>query len=384
MRRAATSRGGKARRRAPPKRGRGSGPGRGRPDRKENTDISMTHMKYTQQQIDALRQTSMRDILAVEGYDTSHTRDGLFFSPFRAKERTPSFHIDDAGHRWFDHGDPFNGVGGRRGGDTIGFVQRLKGCSFLEALDYLCRYNPSVVPCGDAVTVPRGEDAILSDGGGEGTYAGTAVVAVMEHISDFPLRDYARSRRIPDAVLDRYCREVHYAVQHRDGDGVVHSRRHKAIGFPNSGGGWVLRYIAGGKGRGKRSTGGGYTALDRDGRLMRQKEARTTAPSVIVFEGFFDFMSWIADKRPEGIPGDADVVVLNSVANAPAAMPQITDHRTVIAMLDNDAAGDSATALLHEAADAAGCRFVDARRLFAGYGDYNDKRQAERRTAKAG
>ena len=135
---------------------------------------------------------------------------------------------------------------------------------------------------------------------------------------------------------------------------------------------------------GKRSTGGGYTALDREGRLMRQKEARTTAPSVIIFEGFFDFLSWIADKRPEGIPGDADVVVLNSVANAPAAMPQITDHRTVIAMLDNDAAGDSATALLHEAADAAGCRFIDARRLFAGYGDYNEKRQAECHTAKAG
>ena len=140
---------------------------------------------FTKEQIEQLRSTPMRDILAAEGYDTSHTRGGLFFSPFRTKETAPSFHINDERHCWFDHGDPTmraDGKGGPRGGgDTIDFVRILKRCSFQEALEYLCRYNPGIVPQMrvERIAVPRHEDTILADGSGSlaGTCTETRVTA---------------------------------------------------------------------------------------------------------------------------------------------------------------------------------------------------------------
>ena len=135
-------------------------------ERKTQVMDNQSKNKYTDEQVARLRETPMRDILAAEGFDTSHTRGGLYFSPFRTKERTPSLHIDDANHRWYDHGVPDTGIGGKRGGDTIAFVMVLKNYSVGQALNYLCRFNPQIVPMRNIrpITVPRGGDRIIADG----------------------------------------------------------------------------------------------------------------------------------------------------------------------------------------------------------------------------
>ncbi len=337
-----------------------------------------TMKRFTERQVAVLRQTSMRDILAAEGHNTAHTRGNLYYSPFRVKEKAPSLHIDDENHRWFDHGNPDAGVGGKRGGDTVDFVRMLKGCGFVEALEYLCRYNPSVVPgCAvEAMEVPKVEDAIVGDGDISGRYVRTEILETRRRFTSHALTGFAAGRGIPRPVLERYCRELSYVRIYDNGGATVRRGPLTSIGFPNSEGGWTVRFPAApreGRQTGKNTIApGGATLLARDGTTMPTDGARATAPSVIVFEGFMDFMSWITAKRPEGTPGDTDIVVLNSVANIHKAMPFILAHRNVIAMTDNDAAGDAAARELENAARREGLRFMDNRAAFAGSKDYNE------------
>lgn len=78
----------------------------------------------------------MEAILEAEGFDIKHKAKGNYHSPFR-EDKDPSFHIDEANHRWFDHGSG-------EGGDVITLVQKLKGLTFTEALAYLEKFNPDL------------------------------------------------------------------------------------------------------------------------------------------------------------------------------------------------------------------------------------------------
>lgn len=334
-------------------------------------------LKYTPQQVDVLRSTSMRDILAVEGYETAHTRGGLYYSPFRAKETSPSFHIDDVRHQWYDHGDAAGGIAGKAGGDTVSFVMRLKGLSFIDALDYLCRYQPSVIPGihVDPVRIPDIRDTILSDVRG-GLSAQTRFLDAHIPFSSAGLVGYASSRGVPRRVLESACREIRYAIDYESGNGVK-SCEHLSIGFANSAGGWVARYPARDPRGGKRSVGPGAPSLiSRGGATLPLDGAAATAPSVVVFEGFMDYLSWLTRCRPSTTPSDTDAVVLNSVSNLRRAEPFITAHRNVVSLLDADAAGNAATDRLREACRAAAVHFYDRRDLLRGHKDYNELWQA--------
>jgi hypothetical protein len=342
--------------------------------------------KYDASQIEVLRTTSMRDILAALGYCTDHTPGGLFFSPFR-KEDSPSFHIDDVNHRWFDHGDMMAGSdirkSGKGGGDPISLVRLLKGCSFVEALDYLSSFNPSVIP--------HVEDKILTQGSGRGGICVDLKVDEVKHgVPSRSLRDYAISERcIPSELLDRYLHQVQYTVSFADPKtGDMHDSSYFALGNKNVGGGWNLRYPARDKGKGKRAIKGDleimWTAFDSAGRECLAKvgedEAvvlpKATSHNVVVFEGAMDFLSWMAWTN-RTIPGDTDVVVLNSTEHARSAMPYITSHKNVIGYLDNDRAGETATSLLEKECSKASrderpVRFYDKRSAFAPHNDVND------------
>lgn len=340
-------------------------------------DLAMGKYSFNEQQIERLKATSMRDILSAEGLDTTHTRGGLFYSPFRERERTPSFHIDDVNHVWFDHGNPTCGIDGRHGGGVIDFVRLLKNCSFMDALMYLCRFNPGVVP---GLRFPkihvysRESDTIVSVAGkGDDTYVGTAIDDVRERFSDRRLVDYASSRYVTRRILESVFREVWYTVTYVErGTGEEKTSSRKAIGLRNVRGGWMLRYPSKYAKGGKRSTGGGFSALDREGNNLLLEDLAPSCGNVVVFEGMFDFASWMVRSRPDGIPGDVDVVVLNSVANAQAALPFVTAHARAFLLLDNDKAGSDCTELVAAACREADCRAVDQRKAYAEYNDYSD------------
>ena len=180
-----------------------------------------------------------------------------------------------------------------------------------------------------------------------------------------PVRRYAtRVRRIPEPLLGRYCRQVRY---HPRSDP---SRSYTAIGFPNNAGGWALR----GRGAGaKLNSAWGLTTLGPDGSLMADGRAASTRG--LLFEGFMDFLSYLAWR---GVlePG-ADVCVLHSASNIVHAREWALSHGAVRSFFDNDRAGDTATEALASWCGEAGLDFRDGRGAYASSNDLNEAWQAE-------
>ena len=204
------------------------------------------------------------DVLVNYGKDVSFTRSGLIKSPFR-DERTPSFHILAGGYGWVDFGE------GTKGG-VIDLVMRLEHCDRTFAVRRLAEMRN-----GRRLYVPSGQQASRS------ACRRTPALKVVSssYVSDCTLLRYASGRGISEDVLRMYCREV--AVR-KGREGSVQSY----IGFSNNGDGYVLRSAESGP-RGKRCTNSAPTYLAPDGMIT----AGPADYSVAVFEGFFDFPSFI-------------------------------------------------------------------------------------------
>ena len=247
--------------------------------------------------IQAIKCLSIRAYLAGRGLRPTkdNPRYGLYLSPLR-KEHTPSFKVDYAQNLWYDFG-----LGA--GGSIIDLVMRLERCDFAQALRLLG--NGERTPM--AVPVPSSD--LPTD-------------PALRVLSDIPLRHpalvgYLSSRGIDPIIASACCREVHYAVG---------GRNYFAVGFRNDAGGWELRSE-----RFKGSVSPKHiTTID------------NRSDTVVAFEGFMDFLSFLSMK-PDEWP-HINIAVLNSVVNLPKAIPFLSRHATIYAFFDNDNAGRKTTA----------------------------------------
>lgn len=180
---------------------------------------------------------------------------------------------------------------------------------------------------------------------------GTAIVIEQVRPLDSPsLLSYLQERCIAPSVASAHCREVYYTVG---------GRAYFAVGFRNDAGGWELRNA--------RFKGGSspkhITTLDNG------------SDTVLVFEGFMDFLSYLTLKKT---PRPAvDSAVLNSVVNLPEALPFLRRHRTIHAFLDNDEAGHAATGgIVHSCT---GSDVVDQSCFYREHKDLNGYLQARNR-----
>lgn len=249
--------------------------------------------------IHAIKCLSIRAYLAGRGLlpTKENLRYGLYLSPLR-EEHTPSFKVDYMQNLWYDFG---LGVGG----SIIDLVMRLERCDFTQALRLLGRGERTPI----AVPVPP---SVLP------------TVSALRKLSDIPLRhpalvSYLSSRGIAPAVASSYCREVHYAIG---------GRNYFAVGFRNDAGGWELR-----------------SECFRG--CVSPKQITTIdnrSDTVVAFEGFMDFLSFLSMKPNEW--QHIDVAVLNSVVHIPKAIPFLERHAMIHVFFDNDEAGRKATAEL--------------------------------------
>ena len=247
--------------------------------------------------IQAIKCLSIRAYLAGRGLRPTkdNPRYGLYLSPLR-KEHTPSFKVDYGQNLWYDFG-----LGA--GGSIIDLVMRLERCDFAQALRLLG--NGERTPM--AVPVPSSD--LPTD-------------PALRLLSDIPLRHpalvgYLSSRGIDPIIASACCREVHYAVG---------GRNYFAVGFRNDAGGWELRSE-----RFKGSVSPKHiTTID------------NRSDTVVAFEGFMDFLSFLSMK-PDEWP-HINIAVLNSVVNLPKAIPFLSRHATIYAFFDNDNAGRKTTA----------------------------------------
>lgn len=99
--------------------------------------------------------------------------------------------------------------------------------------------------------------------------------------------------------------------------------------------------------------------------------AGTADWAVAVFEGFFDFLSFIERRRTaHGILPGCDICVMNSVANLKRSLDFILRHRRIDLFLDNDKAGRDTSEAIIKAAP--GIDVMDHSGEYAGYGDFNE------------
>ena len=298
---------------------------------------------YTYEEREILRSTPIEAVLSFYGKDTSHDRTYHYFSPFR-EESNRSFHVNPRKNVWYDFGLA-------EGGGVLTLVTRLAGCEAEDAFDILAQMNTSFIPSyAYRSSLPIRKEPERS-------------IIIDHKAKEFRRRGllkYAADRGISKETLDRFCTQITYHSVYSP------TLKHYAIGFANQAGGYVLRSNSV-----KKCSASGISIINSD----EQAEA------VAVFEGFFDFLSWIEDQGIGDLP--CDVCVLNSVSNLKRALEFLSAHKEIHLYLDNDRAGEDAAAQIECFCVNDESRVVRMSHLFDGYKDYNEMLTAKTTTHKS-
>ena len=260
----------------------------------------------------------------------------MYFSPFR-DETVASLHIDRAKNLWYDHGASM-------GGTNVQLVMLARKCSMQEAYRFISGLDPTLVP-------PEAEKTSRT--------TGTNMIRTVRDIQSDYLLNYFESRKIPEELAKKYCKEIIIRNQQRH-------QTFTLIGFENNAGGYALKSPSGYKS----STAAGITTINNKG-------VRTDIPSaqsVLVFEGFFDFLSW--QVMQSSLCPSCDVVVLNSVSNLNRASDYLRLHDKIICFLDNDMAGQKAFASIKTMLP--GKQITDMSHLYQKHKDLSEMLQESR------
>lgn len=243
----------------------------------------------------SVKEISIKSFLEARGVRPTTDKGyyGLYRSPIR-EDANPSFRVDFRLNLWYDYG-----LGA--GGSIIDLVMKLEQCDF-----------------GTAVKLLEGDSSLIRIPEIDYTKSEVSELAMTDiRMPEHPaLARYMKSRGIRMELVGRHCEEIHYKVG---------GKKYFAIGFFNDADGFELRNA---HFKGSISPKGITTYT-------------TGSDSVLVFEGFMDFLSYLSLEQL--IDPACDVVILNSVANLKKALPFLQMHGIIYTYLDNDEAGKRAT-----------------------------------------
>jgi hypothetical protein len=269
---------------------------------------------------DQAKQMDMVDFLASIGHQPSKVKNNnyWYYSPLR-EEKTPSFKIDRKLNWWYDHG-----LG--KGGNIIDFGILYYHCSVSEFLDKLDGNSFLQKPV--KLLQPDDEPVVK-------------IISEKEISSVFLLR-YLKQRKIAEAVAKKYCKEICFSIR---------DKTYLAIDFCNDRGGVELRnaWFKGG------SSPKAVTTIE------------TGSDELIIFEGFFDFLSYQTISKSQSLP-PANFLVLNSLSFFEKSRLYMEVHDKIRLFLDGDSSGIKWT----EKAMGWSKKYVDESNLYKGYKDLND------------
>ncbi|KAA6312794.1 DNA primase [termite gut metagenome] len=273
-----------------------------------------------------IKQISIRKYLRGLGItpQRENKQQGMYYSPLR-KENHPSFKVDYHLNLWRDFGSG-------EGGSIIDLVMRMEHCSFHEAASKL--EKKYIGMDFDSFSFHGNHQDIQQE-------QTTTILKVLP-ITHPALIDFVRERKIDLELANLYCKEIHYRIN---------GRNYFSIGFRND------------KGRCELSNPSGFKGCIPPKDITTVRNNRDTC---LVFEGFWDFLSYLTLQDIRQIKHDA--VILNSVANASKATSFIKSHKEIYTYLDNDEAGQRATRLIRETYPSINDRSAQ----YAGYKDLND------------
>ena len=232
----------------------------------------------------------------------------MYRSPLR-EEMRPSFKVDIQKNLWIDYAEG-------RGGSIIDLCMRLEGCTLSEAICRLGQnasdnttHSYSFTNRGISISPNQRENV---------TASGTRRLICLSDTLPPHLQEYLTEERYIDLEKAKpFLKCISYEVR---------GRRHEAIGFANSSGGYELRDDKTFKG----------TIAPKDITLIFEDKAQP----VCLFEGFMDFLSLLSMK------GEItnQCLVMNSVSNVARSIHYLNERNitSIRVFLDNDDAGQRA------------------------------------------
>lgn len=228
--------------------------------------------------------------------------DYWYYSPFH-KEYTPSFKVNRKLNVWYDHS-----LG--KGGNLVDFGITYHQCSvadFLEKLNGL-QHHFSFHPLPHSAHM-AGEKK--EPGGGK------IIITGLRPLQNASLLSYLEERKIPLHIARHYCKEVDFSL---------YGKQQTVIGFENRSGGFELRSPTF-KGS---SSPKDITFFD------------SGKNYVCVFEGFFNFLSFIALRQHPEI-SITNCLVLNSLSFIEKSRSLMEQHHKISLFLDRDLSGRKST-----------------------------------------
>ena len=256
-------------------------------------------------------------------------------SPFR-DESHPSFDIRDD-RLWHDHGSGEGGGVWQLAYKYLGEENKSKAYRLLQGIG------------GVGVVVDSTPRTASSVDNKQSDRPGGIKILGCYPLNNVHLLDYIHRRGVDVDVARKYCNVVVY---------LLNQKKSYSIGFLNDSGGYELRseYLK-------------LSSSPKDVTLLRS-DSTTQSDSLLVFEGFFDFLSHKTLEKEGYCPArDEDYLILNGVGNVQLAKEKIGAYRMVRTMLDNDMAGDEATKRISELCTGG---FEDLRDAFSEFNDLNE------------
>lgn len=221
----------------------------------------------------------------------SQSGNRLFYrSPFRPTETTPSFAVRPKQNDFIDFATG-------KGGDIIKFVERYHNVDFKEAVSILQAFDGT--PENDSfsfVCQPQAKQNFE--------------LKKVKPLENQALLQYVESRKIELSIAKKYLKEAYY------------NTKEFALAFENDLGGFELRNKI------KKFGTSPKTITTING--INQN-------SILLFEGFMDFLSYLTIKE-SAVP-EYDTIVLNSTKNIHLAINKLAQYPKIFCVLDNDDTG---------------------------------------------
>jgi len=262
-------------------------------------------------------------------------QDYWYLSPFR-NENTPSFKVNQKLNLWYDHG-----LG--KGGNVVDFgieyfrctvfefLQLLNGCSISSGINLLLK-NENRQSSNQRIADKK-KDNLLDK----------IIIVDVRTLENRFLMTYLDKRSISQEIARQHCKEV---------DFCLNNRKYTAIGFQNISGGYELRN-ENFKGS---SSPKDITFID------------AQAKSVVVFEGFFDYLSYKMMNQ-KSVNLQTNFLILNSLSFFKKSMELMEKHERVDLYLDRDTGGIKCT---NEALQSDSIKYIDQSFLYEQKKDLNE------------
>lgn len=285
-----------------------------------------------------VNQLDMVTFLEKLGFKPDKVRgnDHWYLSPLR-EEKTASFKVNRTKNIWYDHG-------AGKGGTLVDFAKLYYACTVKGLLEKLNADK------GLTVSFPPQHNILACEKKEVLNRTGKIKIISDNEINNQCLKNYLHARKIPLDLARQYCREISFEL---------HDKKHLVIGFQNPGGGYELRnhYFKG-------------SSTPKEPRLIGDLNAK----ELVVFEGFFSFLSYMALQyiRERNIVEMTKVqaasLVLNSISFFEKNRALMEKYDTVHLCLDQDKMGKGYT----QKALQWSSRFKDQSHRYGEHKDLND------------